>query len=59
MWKMHFDGEYLKERVGAGVVFVSPINKEIHLSYKIEFEATKNIVEYEASIVGLEATRKM
>jgi ribonuclease HI len=29
------------------------------LSYKLEFEATNNVVEYEALVLGLEAARKM
>jgi ribonuclease HI len=29
------------------------------LSYKLEFEATNNVVEYEALILGLEVARKM
>jgi ribonuclease HI len=56
---MYFDGAYSKEGVGAGVVLISPKKEEIHLSYKLEFEATNNVVEYEALILGLEATRKM
>jgi ribonuclease HI len=42
-----------------GVVLISPTKQEIPLSYKIEFEATNNVVEYEALILGLEAARKM
>jgi ribonuclease HI len=56
---MFFDGAYSKEGVGAGVVLISPTKREIHLSYKLEFEATNNVVEYEALILGLEAARKM
>jgi ribonuclease HI len=57
--EMYFDGAYSKEGVGAGVVLISPKKEEIHLSYKLEFEATNNVVEYEALILGLEAARKM
>jgi ribonuclease HI len=59
IWKMYFDGAYSKEGVGAGVVLISPKKEEIHLSYKLEFEATNNVDEYEALILGLEAARKM
>jgi ribonuclease HI len=59
IWKMFFDGAYSKERVGACIVLISPTQKEIQFSYKLEFEATNNVVEYEALILGLEATRKM
>jgi ribonuclease HI len=45
--------------VGVVVVVIFPIEKEIPLSYKLEFEETKNVDEYEALILGLEATIKM
>jgi hypothetical protein len=32
--------------VGARVVLVSPRKEEIHLSSKLEFETTNNVVEY-------------
>jgi hypothetical protein len=59
IWKMFFDGAYSKQEVGSDVVLISPIKKEIHFSYKLDFKATNNVVEYEALILGLEATRKM
>jgi ribonuclease HI len=59
LWKMLFDGACSKEGVGAGIILISPTKKEIHLSHKLEFKATYNVVECEALILGLEATRKM
>jgi ribonuclease HI len=59
IWKMFFDGAYSKEGFGAGIVLISPTKNEIHLSYKLEFEATNKVVEYESLILGLEATSKM
>jgi ribonuclease HI len=56
---MFFDGAYSKEGVGASVVLISSTKREIHFSYKLEFEATNNIIEYESFILGLEVTRKM
>jgi ribonuclease HI len=41
------------------VVFVSPAKEIISLSYKMEFETTNNVAEYEALILGLIATREM
>jgi hypothetical protein len=35
VWKMFFDGASSKEGVGAGVVFVSPTQEIIYLSYKL------------------------
>jgi ribonuclease HI len=57
VWKMYFDGEYSKESVGAGVVFISPSQEVISLSYKLEFETTNNVAEYEALFFGLRATK--
>ena len=44
---MFFNGSSSREGLGAGVVFFSPTNKVISLSYKLEFETTNNIFEYE------------
>jgi ribonuclease HI len=41
------------------VVFVSPAQETISLSYKLEFEATNNVAEYEALVLGLRAAREM
>jgi ribonuclease HI len=56
---MFFDGASSREGVGAGVYFVSPSHETISLSYKLEFEATNNVAEYEALILGLRATKEM
>jgi len=34
VWKMFFDGASSREGVGAGMVFVSPVQEIISLSYK-------------------------
>jgi ribonuclease HI len=41
------------------VAFVSPAQETISLSYKLEFEATNNVAEYEALVLGLRAAREM
>ena len=56
---MFFDGSSSKEVVGVGVVFVSLAQEAISLSYKLEFEATNNVAEYEALILGLRAIKDM
>jgi hypothetical protein len=58
MWNMFFDGASSREGAGARVVFVSPYQEAIPLSYKIEFEATNNVVEYEALVLGLRVVRR-
>jgi ribonuclease HI len=59
VWKLFFDGASSREGAGAGVVFVSPAQETISLSYKLEFEATNNVAEYEALVLGLRAAREM
>jgi ribonuclease HI len=56
---MFFDGASSKESVGAGVVFISPTQETISLSCKLEFETTNNVVEYEALVLGLRASKDM
>jgi ribonuclease HI len=56
---MFFDGAYYKDSVGVGVVFISPSQEVINLSFKLEFETTNNIAEYEALVLGLRATKDM
>jgi ribonuclease HI len=53
VWKMFFDGASSREGVGDGVVFVSPTQETISLSYKLKFEATNNVAEYEDLFLGL------
>lgn len=59
IWKKTFDGAYTKDGAGAGVVLIPPEGENITVSHKLQFEATNNVVEYEALILGLEAAKKM
>jgi ribonuclease HI len=59
VWKMFFDGVSSREGVGVGVVFVSLARDTISLSYKLEFETTNNVVEYEALVLGLRVAKDM
>jgi hypothetical protein len=59
IWKMFFDGACSREGAGTGVFFVSPSQETMSLSYKLEFETTNNVVEYEALVLGLRAAREM
>jgi hypothetical protein len=47
LWKMLFNKASSMEADGAKVVFVSPCQETLSLSYKLEFEATNNMAEYE------------
>jgi len=59
MWEMFFDEASSSEGAGARVVFVSPCQETISLSYKLEFETTNNVVEYEALVLGLRDAKEM
>jgi ribonuclease HI len=52
-------GSSSKEGSGAGILLISPSEEVITLSYKLEFETTNNIVEYEALVLGLRAAKDM
>ena len=54
VWKMHFDGAKSRHGVGAGIVLISPSGEEKCFSFRLEFEATNNVAEYEALLLGLE-----
>jgi ribonuclease HI len=56
---MFFDGSSSRESDGAGVVLIYLAQETISLSYKIEFETTNNVVEYEALVLGLRAAKDM
>ena len=38
---------------------IFPSKENIHLSYKLDFKTTKNIVEYEALLLGFKASKEM
>jgi ribonuclease HI len=59
VWKILFERVSSKEGVGDRVLFVSPTQETISLSYKLEFETTNNVAEYEALVLGLRATKDM
>jgi len=44
---------------GVGVVLVSPCQETISLSFKLEFEVTNNVAEYEALVLGIRVAQKM
>jgi ribonuclease HI len=59
IWKMFFDGAYSREGTGAGVFFVSPSQETVSLSYKLEFDTTNNVAEYEALVLGMRIAKEM
>lgn len=59
LWRIFFDRSSSKEGAGACIILVSPDNHIFPFSYKLEFETTNNIAEYEALILGLKAAKDL
>ena len=58
-WKINFDGAHSRSGKGAGVVITSPRGQVFNFSFRLEFEATNNVAEYEALLLGLEIAKGM
>ena len=56
---MYFDGACSKYGKGVGIVLISQIEKAYHFTFRLEFDATNNIAEYEALLIGLEIAKDM
>ena len=59
VWKMYFDGSLAKVGASAGVYIISPIRDFKAYSYKLVFECTNNVAEYEALLLGLHALKDL
>ena len=62
VWKMFFDGASSYFGIGVGALLVAPDNQfVIPFSYRLQWneDHTKNVCEYEALVLGLEAARRM
>jgi hypothetical protein len=55
-WKLYFDGAANSVESGIGAVLVSPKRQQTPIAVKLGFDCTNNMTEYEACIVGLQAT---
>jgi hypothetical protein len=60
VWKMNFDGAHSRSGKGAGIVITSPTRQyPSTFAYRLEFEATNNVAEYEALLLGLGIAKDM
>jgi ribonuclease HI/transposase InsO family protein len=50
---MYFDGSLMKTGAGAGLLFVSPLEKHVRYVLRLHFLAPNNVAEYEALVNGL------
>ncbi|CAL8116470.1 unnamed protein product [Prunus armeniaca] len=58
-WMMFFDGLARKDRVGAGVVFLSPERHVLPYSFSLSELCSNNVAEYQALIMGLQMVVEM
>ena len=59
LWKMYFDSSMSKAGAGAGVYIISPIKDTKAYSYKLMFECSNNVADYEALLLGLRALKDL
>jgi ribonuclease HI len=59
IWKMSFDGAACREGARAGVWINHPKGDSKLCSYKLVFECTNNMAEYEALILGLKVLKEL
>jgi hypothetical protein len=53
LWTMYFDGSLMKIGAGAGLLFISPLRKNLRYVIRLHFPASNNMAEYEALVNGL------
>jgi ribonuclease HI len=53
LWTMFFDGSLMKTGAGAGLLFISPLEKHLCYVLRLHFSASNNVAEYEALVNGL------
>ena len=53
IWSLYFDGSKSKEGAGAGCMLIDLAGNNTLISFRLEFECTNNMVEYEALLQGL------
>jgi ribonuclease HI len=59
MWNMSFDGVVNREGAGVGVWINLPKGSTKLCSYKLAFDCTTNMAEYEALVLGLKTLKEM
>ena len=56
---MKFGGAYSRVGKGAGIIIISPEGKVFTFAFRLEFEATNNVVEYEALLLDIEKIKSI
>lgn len=58
MWSLEFDGSCAKVGLGAWVVLTFPSGETTFLSYKLDFNNTNKMTEYEDLFLGIATTKQ-
>ena len=58
LWTLEFDGSCCSNGSRTGIVLISLDNQKFPFSYKLAFENTNNIAEYEALLLGIEEAKR-
>jgi ribonuclease HI len=53
LWTMFFDGSLMKTGAGAGLLFISPLGKDLRYVLRLHFLVSNNVAEYKALVNGL------
>jgi ribonuclease HI len=55
-WTLYFNGSVIKTGLGAGLLFISPLEEHMRYAVRLHFPASNNMAEYEALLCGLRIT---
>ena len=58
-WELYVDGAANQRGSGVGLVLVSPEKITIEKSFRLNFSATNNEIEYEALLQGMQMVQKL
>ena len=56
---MHFDGSTGREGAGVGIWITTAEDESKFFSFKLNFDCTNNMVEYESLFLGLEILKRL
>ncbi|XP_042515399.1 uncharacterized protein LOC122089775 [Macadamia integrifolia] len=55
IWQMFFDGATNHKGCRVGVLLITPEGLNLPMAYRLDFECTNNMAEYESCLMGLQA----
>ena len=58
-WNLHFDGVVGKDGVGVGICINGPNHEKHIFSYKLYFDCSNNVLEYETLIMAIERLKEL